>query len=89
MKNATARGLKPLGSCGKFQAFMQMDRDSFFPQIELLEQIHYESPNATFLLMFRNMSDWFRRWVGLSCSTHYVARIPAFSFFCFVTHLIY
>lgn len=61
MKNAAASGLKPLESCGNFQAFMQMDKDSFFPQIELLEQIHNESPNATFLLMFRNTSDWFRR----------------------------
>jgi len=60
MKNAAASGLKPLESCGNFQAFMQMDKDSFFPQIELLEQIHNESPNATFLLMFRNTSDWFR-----------------------------
>ena len=61
MKNAVASGSNPLKSCGNFQSFMQMDRDSFFPQVELLNQIHNESPNATFILMFRDMSAWYRR----------------------------
>jgi hypothetical protein len=61
MKKAALSGSLPLKSCGAFQSFMQMDRDVFFPQIELLDQIHEESPNATFLLMFRGMNGWFRR----------------------------
>jgi hypothetical protein len=61
MKLAVQNGTLPLQSCGNFQAFMQMDRDTFFPQVELLDEIHEENPNATFILMFRNMSDWFRR----------------------------
>lgn len=61
MKNAVLSGSPPLKSCGNFDAFMQMDRDTFFPQVELLQQIHEESPNATFLLMFRNMTEWYRR----------------------------
>ena len=64
MKKAVASGSHPLKSCGNFQSFMQMDKDSFFPQIELPKKIHEESPNATFILMFRDMSAWYRRWVN-------------------------
>jgi hypothetical protein len=60
MRNAVLSGSRPLESCGNFQSYMQMDRDTFFPQIELLNEIHAESPNATLMLIFRNMSDWYR-----------------------------
>ena len=60
-ENAVMTGSLPLKSCDDFQSFLQMDRDVFFPQIELLDHIHEESPNATFLLMFRGMNGWFRR----------------------------
>lgn len=32
--------------------------DCFFPQLSLLEEIHEEDPNATFLLPFRPFEDW-------------------------------
>ncbi|KAL3785265.1 hypothetical protein HJC23_002720 [Cyclotella cryptica] len=73
MKDAVLTGSLPLKSCGNFQSFMQMDRDVFFPQIELLDQIHQESPNATFILMFRGMNDWFRslyHWKASNISRH-------------------
>lgn len=66
MKNSVSSGSRPLQSCGSFESYMQMDRDTFFPQIELLDEIHAESPNATFLLMFRNMTEWYRRCSGYS-----------------------
>ncbi|KAL7516987.1 hypothetical protein ACHAWX_001952 [Stephanocyclus meneghinianus] len=73
MKTAALSGSPPLKSCGAFQSYMQMDRDVFFPQIELLDQIHEESPNATFLLMFRGMNGWFRsmsHWKASDTSPH-------------------
>lgn len=32
----------------------------YFPQIENLDEIHEESPHATFLLTFRDMTGWYR-----------------------------
>lgn len=60
MKRAVANSNGPLSSCGEFDAFVQMDDGSFFPQIEYLNEIHEESPNATFLLTFRGMDGWYR-----------------------------
>ena len=34
--------------------------DCFFPQLSLLEEIHAESPDATFVLNFRPVEDWAR-----------------------------
>jgi hypothetical protein len=34
--------------------------DCFYPQISLLDEIHKEAPNATFILNFRPVQDWIR-----------------------------
>jgi len=68
MYNAVLEGKPPLKSCGDTDAFMQMDitdlnisssdRQCIFPQHELLEKIHAEAPNATFILPFRKIKPW-------------------------------
>jgi hypothetical protein len=69
MKNAILQGLPPLKTCGDYEAFTQLDISSpphprkkqcYWPQIEALEEIHNEAPNATFILNFRNMPNWVR-----------------------------
>jgi len=40
-----------------FESKLHRD-DCFFPQLSLLEEIHQENPNATFLLVFRPAKDW-------------------------------
>jgi hypothetical protein len=58
---AVSHGQPPLSSCGShYDAFVQLDNGSFFPQIEYLDEIHREHPNATFLLTFRGMAGWYR-----------------------------
>lgn len=49
------------------EAYLQMDycllNDKavcVFPQVQYLERMHEESPNATFVLLFRPPEDWFR-----------------------------
>ncbi|KAG7374818.1 hypothetical protein IV203_013913 [Nitzschia inconspicua] len=34
--------------------------DCFFPQLELLEALHDEAPNATYILPFRPITDWIK-----------------------------
>ena len=55
-------GEAPLSNCGNWDAYTQLDSEGlhscFFPQAELLEEIHKESPNATFVLTFRNVDNW-------------------------------
>ncbi|OEU23383.1 hypothetical protein FRACYDRAFT_233555 [Fragilariopsis cylindrus CCMP1102] len=44
-------------------AIMQLDynlRNGFFPQIQLLDELHEEYPNSTFILNFRPIQDWIR-----------------------------
>ena len=60
MKDAIANALPPLKTCGNYDVFAQMGSGVFYPQIELLDEIHTESPNATFILSFRNTTDWYR-----------------------------
>ena len=60
IRKAVTKRTPLLSSCGGFDAFMQMDDGSYYPQIENLNEIHSESPNATFLLTFRDMSGWYR-----------------------------
>jgi hypothetical protein len=66
MENAIRQGLPPLKTCGNYEAFTQLDvtlhsqKKCYWPQIEALEQIHHEAPNATFILNFRNMPNWVR-----------------------------
>ncbi|EED90068.1 predicted protein [Thalassiosira pseudonana CCMP1335] len=67
MKRAVVKDTPPLRSCGNFDSWMQMDRDVFFPQIEMLNEIHNEAPNATYVLTFRDMNAWnnsLHHWIG-------------------------
>jgi hypothetical protein len=79
MRRAAYNGIGPLRaprSCGKkgAEAILQMDRikpptNCFFPQIQLLDEIHQEHPNATFILNFRPVDDWInsaRMWSGMT-----------------------
>jgi hypothetical protein len=54
------------------QVFTQLD-DNYgtcaFPQIQLLDELHQEQPNATFILNFRPVMDWIksaRAWQGMA-----------------------
>jgi hypothetical protein len=62
MKAAKENNLPILQSCGNYSAYAQMDnggiRSCFWPQLSALDEIHQESPNATFVFMFRNVDSW-------------------------------
>jgi hypothetical protein len=67
MQWAASQGIGPVGNgCGGnhgADAMLQMDRikppyKCFFPQMQLLDGIHQEHPNATFILNFRPVNDW-------------------------------
>lgn len=84
MRKAVRENTPLLKSCGNFDVWSQMDvsednRTCVFPQIEYLEQIHKESPNATFLLNRRDLDKWassVTRWQGLP---HHIDRKPPMS----------
>lgn len=63
MLDALQKNKPPLASCGDFQVWSQIDFSGpsgqcFWPQIRMLNEFHAESPNATFLLTFRNIDKW-------------------------------
>ena len=75
IKAAVQQGKPPLKSCGDYEVWAQMDIENLglchFPQIHNLEELHQESPNATFILSHRNMTRWARsvtNWVGAARS---------------------
>lgn len=59
-----------LRACGNFRVFAQMDMaglpnpshkeagSCIFPQIEYMDRLYRDSPNATWILPFRNTTDW-------------------------------
>jgi hypothetical protein len=53
------------------QAIMQLDynlKNGYFPQIQLLDELHEEYPNSTFIMNFRPIQDWIKsttNWYGL------------------------
>ena len=59
IKDAIRIGQPPLSSCGNFDAYTQLDDGTLFPQIEFLNEIHQENPNATFVLPFRDIAAWY------------------------------
>lgn len=73
MRTAVKTNMPLLESCGNFDVWSQMDVSEshsycVFPQIEYLEHIHKESPNATFLFNRRDLDKWassVARWQGL------------------------
>jgi hypothetical protein len=80
MQSRGARGRKAaiLSGCkdtaGKF-AFLQMATNIFTPcadpQISMLDELHQEHPNATFVLNFRPINDWMastEAWLNLTAT---------------------
>lgn len=63
-RKALEKGQPPLSGCPYHrnkQALMQMDQNyapCAFPQISMLDEIHQEHPNATFVLNFRPIHHW-------------------------------
>jgi hypothetical protein len=53
--------------------------DCFYPQLSLLEELHEEDPNATFLLEFRPVDDWiesFLHWMGAKITEIQKCNLP-------------
>lgn len=65
IKQSVQAGLPtPLEECGNADVFSQVEgeidnKQLYFPQIELLEEIVRLYPNATFILTFRSMEKWY------------------------------
>ena len=69
MHHAVAMGKPPLESCGAFDFYGELnyvtEPPCHWPQIDNLNEIHAEAPNATFILPFRDIKSWtrsIRRW---------------------------
>jgi hypothetical protein len=60
IRDAAIAGLPPLATCAKTKdALIQRNLDEcFFPQLSLLEEIHEENSDATFVINFRPIRDW-------------------------------
>jgi hypothetical protein len=72
MMKAASEGFPPIRAChGGFDAYLQMDSNAppcFFPQVSLLDELHEEYPNATFVISFRPVDDWIKsakNWHGM------------------------
>ena len=62
--------------CGEYDAYGEMNyvtnAPCVWPQIDLINQIHNEAPEATFVIIFRNISSWIEsvdRWTEPDGST--------------------
>ena len=66
IRQSIQAGLRPLDNCILAEVYAQIDDGrSNFPQIDYLNEIIDGYPNATFLLAFRNMENWYQslsRW---------------------------
>mmetsp|Transcript_11707 Transcript_11707/g.17890 ORF Transcript_11707/g.17890 Transcript_11707/m.17890 type:complete len:222 (+) Transcript_11707:2-667(+) len=67
MQKAAQNGENPLSACNTNwggELHMQLDISRpptcYYPQIQLLDEIHRGSPNATFILLFRPVMDWIK-----------------------------
>lgn len=71
MMKAADQGLSPFAFLSSaennyraFHAHTQLDytgqSHNYFPQIQLLDEIHMAEPNSTFVLLFRPIEDWIR-----------------------------
>jgi Sulfotransferase domain len=79
MAKAKANNRPLIKTCGDFDVYGQLDypppvnqfpknKVCHLPQITMLNELHDEHPDATFILNFRNISHWTRsvaRWRGL------------------------
>ena len=62
----------PLAACGSYALYTQIDhtpggngtRPCHWPQVDLLDEIHAESPEATFLLTMRDFDAWYGSMAG-------------------------
>ena len=72
-----------LSECGdEIDAYTQMDDGKYFPQIELLDTLSHDYPNATLLLGFRNMSKWYHsitHWPPRAKPPHLSDRLKMFN----------
>ena len=60
IKRSVQEGLQPLYYCTMAEVYSQIDDGrEYFPQINHLEEIVKQYPNATLLLTFRNMESWY------------------------------
>ncbi|KAL3788952.1 hypothetical protein HJC23_000236 [Cyclotella cryptica] len=59
ISNSISASKPPLALCEEADMYAQMDNGTFFPQTELLHQLHEGYPQATFFLTFRNMTKWY------------------------------
>ena len=59
IRESVAAGLSPLALCGEADMYAQIDDGTYFPQIELLEELVHGHTNATFFLTFRSMEKWY------------------------------
>jgi len=81
-KNGDENAIRNWLSRNGTEAHMQMDNNygtCFYPQIQLLDEIHREYPDATFLLNFRPVQDWVasaQNWKGLATERWGGCRIP-------------
>ena len=62
MNQAVAKAKPPLQSCGGFEFYGEINYVTsppcYWPQIDLLGEIHKEAPNATLILVFRDIKSW-------------------------------
>lgn len=63
-RNQDRKKMPMLDNCGNFTVITQMDytarNQCIFPQIQFMKELYEESPNATWILPFRNVQDWVR-----------------------------
>mmetsp|Transcript_31677 Transcript_31677/g.38804 ORF Transcript_31677/g.38804 Transcript_31677/m.38804 type:complete len:293 (-) Transcript_31677:46-924(-) len=73
MEEAKRKGLPLIKSCGDREAYTQLDDTThthcYWPQIDALDEIHDEYPDATFILNLRPVEHWIkslRKWRSYS-----------------------
>ena len=62
IQNNVRSGKPPLCETGNFDVYAQMDVESpekcYFPQVEVLDEIHKAHPDSTFIFNSRNITSW-------------------------------
>ena len=60
IKQSVSQGQLPFAQCqDDGEAWAQIDNGRYFPQIQLLDKFVEGYPEATFILLFRNMEKWY------------------------------
>lgn len=83
MAEAKQKKLPLIKTCGDYQMIGQMDfptsKVCYLPQITMLNELHEEHPDATFILNLRNADRWsdsVNRWKGLGTRLSYCEMGP-------------